>query len=303
MNHQWSKSQTPVGVGLRHVHYHDALSHTADLDFVEVHAENFFARGGALIEVLREVITQYPLSIHGTSMGLGSFAHIPEAFLKKFAHLVEWSKPVLISEHAAFTWVEENNRTYHAGDLLPIVFDDNSLNILSGNVSQVQDFIQNQILIENLSAYLSPGLNTMDEAEFLSALVDKTGCRLLIDINNLAVNAFNSGISTSQEATLQHIEGWLDRIPVSAVGEIHLAGCTPALDGEVMIDDHSHQVTPVVWQAYKSALKRFGPVPTLIEWDTNLPEWQALLDEADKARLIANEVFSPPSRAKGVATQ
>ncbi|WP_281648489.1 DUF692 domain-containing protein [Parendozoicomonas sp. Alg238-R29] len=294
MSYSWSQSRVPVGVGLRHVHYHDALIHPAKLDFVEVHAENFFACGGASIEVLKDVAEHYPLSIHGTSMGLGSDAGIPDHFLNKFAHLIEWTKPVLVSEHAAFTWGELDHQIRHAGDLLPIKFDDDSLTTLAENVSRVQDKIGRQLLVENLSAYITPEGNTLEETEFLSALVDKTGCRLLIDINNLAVNAFNanSGNIASRSDILTSIENWLKRISYDAVGEIHLAGCTPAPAGGIMIDDHSRQVSEIVWEAYRTALNQFGSVPTLIEWDTDLPEWQVLLDEADKARAIASELFS-----------
>ena len=287
-SHFLSSDRTPVGVGLRHVHFHDVLAAPADLDFIEVHSENFFARGGAALAILEDVASQYPVSLHGTSLGLGSASGIQSQHIKSLVKLAGRVSPALISDHAAFSWGQVNGQIHHAGDLLPIAFNECSLKVMSDNIHQVQDQLNRQILIENLSAYLEPAGSTMSEPDFFLALVKRSGCRLLVDLNNLVVNAINSG----EKDVMASIRQWLGQIPAKYVGEIHLAGCTPALPGELMIDDHSQQVTDLVWDVYRHAISLFGQVPTLIEWDTQLPDWQLLLGEADKARSIAAEALN-----------
>ncbi|WP_461537282.1 MbnB/TglH/ChrH family RiPP precursor modification enzyme [Spongorhabdus nitratireducens] len=285
MSRTWFSDRTPVGIGLRHVHYHDALAAPADIDFFEVHSENFFARGGATLGVLEEVAGRYPVSLHGTSLGLGSVAGISPRHLDSLVQLADRISPALISDHAAFGQGVVGEQLVHAGDLLPIAFNESMLQVMTENVLQVQERLGRQILVENLSAYLEPPGSTLTETEFLTELAERSGCRLLVDINNLAVNAVNTGI----ENVAVSIKQWLDQIPATHVGEIHLAGCTPAQPGGLVIDDHSQKVSDTVWDGYHHAITRFGQVPTLIEWDTQLPEWQVLLNEANKARRIAEK--------------
>ena len=163
------------------------------------------------------------------------------------------------------------------------VFNHDSLQVMVENVEHVQERIGRQLLVENLSAYLTPAGSNMDEVEFLVELCQRSGCRLLLDLNNLVVNATNAGVENS----LDYVTEYLQRIPTGLVGEIHLAGCAPALPGFPMIDDHSQPVPEVVWDAYRVALHRFGSLPTLIEWDTDLPSWDVLTGEAVKAQAIA----------------
>ncbi|MGI9273814.1 MAG: DUF692 domain-containing protein [Endozoicomonas sp.] len=288
MGTTWLSDRTPVGVGLRHVHYQDLLATPADLDFVEVHSENFFASGGASLAILDDVAKQYPVSLHGTSLGLGSVLGIQARHIESLARLAESVSPVLISDHAAFAWGQVDGQTHHGGDLLPIAFNEASLAVLTDNIQRVQERLDRGILVENLSAYLTPPGSNLTETEFFRALVKRSGCRLLVDLNNLAVNAINS----AKDDVLADIQQWLDQIPAEYVGEIHLAGCTPPAHGELMIDDHSQRVSEVVWHAYHHAIGRFGQVPTLVEWDTQLPEWQVLLGEVDKARNIAAEALA-----------
>lgn len=282
-----TEKRTPVGVGLRHVHYQEALENPADLDFIEVHSENFFARGGALPALLKEVAELYPVSLHGTSLGLGSSAGISERHLKSLQQLVSKISPILVSDHAAYAWGQIGNQLHHAGDLLPIAFNEQSLQTMTDNINRVQERLQRTILVENLSAYLEPKGSTFTETEFLTELAKRTDCRLLVDINNLAVNAINSHSADIAGDMTQ----WIYNIPSSIVGEIHLAGCTPVAAGEIMVDDHSKMVSDIVWNVYEQALSHFGATPTLIEWDTDLPEWSVLLTEAEKARTIAARVF------------
>ena len=282
-------TQNPIriGVGLRHAHYADVLAQPSDIDFIEVHSENFFANGGASRSFLREVAKLYPVSLHSTALGLGSYASIPGGYLDSLNTLVKDVNPILLSDHAAFSWGEFNQQPMHAGDLLPVAFDQKNLAIMAKNVDKVQQLTGQQLKVENLSAYLIPSGSTMSETEFLVKLTQLTGCTLLIDLNNLVVNANNF----SNLDACQYSKKWLSQIPNNLVGELHLAGFTPVESGELSIDDHSQPVSDTVWELYEFALKRFGSVPTLVEWDNNLPSWQVLVGEASKARKIAQKVL------------
>lgn len=293
-----SENTVAIGVGLRHPHYSDVLApsikseesylKTSTIDFVEVHSENFFAQGGASRALIKEVAEKYPVSLHSTALGLGSKASIAGGYLESLNELVNVVNPFLMSDHAAFSWSELDGRAVHAGDLLPVAFNQKNLKIMADNINAVQQLTGRRLLIENLSAYLIPKGSVLAETEFLVALTELTQCGLLIDLNNLVVNANNF----SDDKSIDYAKQWLQQIPSEVVGEIHLAGFTSACDGEFTIDDHSQPISDIGWQLYRFALQRFGAVPTLIEWDNNLPTWQTLLKEADKARVIANEVIA-----------
>lgn len=292
-----SENTVAIGVGLRHPHYSDVLAPSvgnkdndakaSSIDFVEVHSENFFAQGGASRALIREVAEKYPVSLHSTALGLGSKAAIAGSYLESLSELVKVVNPFLMSDHAAFSWSELDGRSIHAGDLLPIAFNQKNLKSMADNIDAVQQLTGRRLLIENLSAYLIPRNSVLAETEFLITLAELTQCGLLIDLNNLVVNANNF----SNEKSIDYAKQWLQQIPRGIVGEIHLAGFTLVGKSELAIDDHSQPVSDVGWQLYQFALQRFGAVPTLIEWDNNLPTWQALLNEANKARMIANEVI------------
>ena len=277
-----------VGVGLRHQHIAEALDTPAAIDFVEVHSENFFARGGALQHLIQDIADIYPVSLHSTAMGLGSAMGIPDSYLQQLYHLANEVKPFMMSDHAAFTWGEVSGLPVHGGDLLPLIYNQQNLMVISQNVDQIQQTLGRQILVENLSAYLHLPFSTMSEQAFLIELQRITGCGLLIDLNNILVNAYNEDASDLLKAG----QAWLDVIPTDSVGEIHLAGFTPPSDQGLAIDDHSQPVSDLCWQLYIYAIKRFGPVPTLIEWDNQLPDWSVLLDQATQARTLAKEALS-----------
>ncbi|CAM3609042.1 DUF692 domain-containing protein [Parendozoicomonas haliclonae] len=288
-----------VGVGLRHPHFQDALQcHPGgpdSIDFLEVHAENFFAPESAATAILKDIASIHPVSIHGTAMGLGSLAGIPDQHLTNFAQLVDVIDPLLVSEHAAFTWGTNDHQVMHSGDLLPIPFNQITLQCMADNVQRIQERLGRTLLIENLSAYITPEGSTFSETQFLTELTQSTGCQLLVDINNLAVNAHNNQLhtlTTLDANPLTAISQWLNEIPEHAVGELHLAGCSPDQAGRFMVDDHGYFTSEIVWKGYELALQRFGAVPTLIEWDTNLPDWQTLMDEARKARSIAHRTLN-----------
>ncbi|WP_210395144.1 DUF692 domain-containing protein [Motiliproteus sediminis] len=277
-----------IGVGLRHAHYGDVLADRAAIDFIEVHSENFFGRGGAARAILSEVAEQYPISLHSTAMGLGSDSAIPEAYLMALQGLVEMVSPILVSDHAAFTWSQLNGLPVHAGDLLPLAYNEETLERISRNIARCQHTLDRRLLLENVSAYLTPANSSLSETAFLTAVADESGCGLLVDLNNIVVNARNAGSSDVEGDA----RAWLDQIAPHHVGELHLAGYSEVSEGEIAIDDHARPVSDVVWSLYAHALRRFGAVPTLIEWDNDLPDWQVLLSEADKARQIAHKVLN-----------
>lgn len=284
------KPNALIGVGLRHSHYSQALSDNTlnqHVDFVELHAENFFAQGGIALTLLSDISEKYQVSIHGTSLGLGSNMPVPNDVLKRFAQVVEVSQAKWVSEHLCFNRAQVNGQTLHSGDLLPLAYKQESLDILANNIAQVQDTLGRPILIENLSAYIkasdldSNQADDMSEFEFLIALCQQAGCGLLLDINNLIVNALNQ----QQDNIVEHVYSQIQTLPAHIVGEIHLAGFSDKQVNGFIVDDHANAVSEQCWELYKKTKNLFGNVPTLIEWDNDLPTWEVLVNEAQKARL------------------
>lgn len=275
----------PVGIGWRHPHHAELLQRQPALDFIEVHSENFFAPGGAARAVLRQGREHYPVSLHGVGLSLGSATGIDEAHLDQLAALVAEIEPVRVSDHASFArggLSFQPASAVHASDLLPTPFTRAALDAMCANVQRVQDRLRRPIAVENLSAYVRWRGNELDEPGFLNLLARRTGCQLLVDVNNLFVNALNDRLQGSLQDPLSACRDWLDAIEPPAVAELHLAGHLDC--GDIVIDDHGSRVVPAVWSLYRHALARFGAVPTLIEWDTDLPGLQLLLDEAAMAR-------------------
>lgn len=279
-------SDVMVGVGLRHPHFADILIQPKQVDFVEVHSENFFGQGGAALSMLTQVRDKYPVSLHSTSMGLGSVQNIPMSYLERLKKLTQHIDPFLMSEHACFTWGQQQGQLIHSGDLLPIAHTQHNLTVMCEQVDRVQSFLGRQLIIENVSAYVQFAESYLSEAEFLAQLCRRTGAKILLDINNIAVNSLNFDGGNIQ----QSVSDYIDELPVDSVAQIHLAGCSASLPGELVIDDHACPVSDDVWLGYEQALTRFGAIPTLIEWDNELPEWSVLVNEANKARDIAHAV-------------
>ncbi len=284
-----------VGIGWRQPHYGELLERRPPLGFLEVHSENFFAEGGAALAVLEQARARYPLSLHGVGLSLGSVVGLDTWHLDQLARLVQRVEPVRVSDHASFGRGLFNGAAVHAADLLPIPFCRMSLDVLCANVQRVQDRLKRRFVVENISSYLSwqalPDDPSLAETEFLSLLAQRTGCALLVDVNNIYVNALNAQIHGVAGDPVQHCLRWLDAIPPAVVAEIHLAGHCHVRDvddahGEIVIDDHGSRVCPEVWRIYQHALARFGPVPTLIEWDTAIPALDVLLDEAARAAVL-----------------
>lgn len=274
-----------VGVGLRAPHFEAVLASQAGIDFVEVHAENHFASGGLARSLLQRVAALLPVSLHGTGAGLASKVPIPLSHLRQLRALVERVKPLLISDHVAQTWFVEGGQVRHAGDLLPVAFHHAALACLVDNIARVQDHLGRQILIENVAQYVVFSQSDMPEVEFLAQACERTGCGLLLDLNNLCVNAHNAhnALNADEVDPVASVRRWLDACPAHLVKELHLAGSTPN-PGGLVIDDHAQPVSEPVWALHQHALRRFPHAVTLIEWDEQLPTWSRLLQEAERAR-------------------
>ncbi len=272
-----------IGIGLRHPHYAAVFEQRPAVDFLEVHAENFFATGGAISQVLDQAAELYPISLHGVGLSLGSASGIDDWHLQHLKRLVERIDPMLVSDHACFGRAMLGNTPAHANDLLPIRHTASSLDVLCTNVSKVQDTLKRRIAVENISAYVRWNEADYSEADFFNALTQRTGCGVLMDLNNIYVNAVND--AALKPKALARCMAWINAIRTESVMEIHLAGFTPS--DTLVIDDHATPVHEPVWQLYQYALQKVGNIPTLIEWDLELPELAVLLGEAATARRYA----------------
>lgn len=276
---------TNVGIGWRQPHYGELIERQPALGFVEVHSENFFGDGGAALAVLERGREHYPVSLHGVGLALGSAVGLDPWHLDRLQHLVQRIDPVRVSDHACFARapLHSGQAPVHGSDLLPIAFTHAALDIMVRNVQQVQERLRRPIAVENLSAYLRWADDSLDEAQFFNALAQRSGCAVLLDLNNLVVNAINQGADPVVAPCR-----FVDAIDARHVAEIHLAGFSD--QGPVVIDDHGSRVHEPVWQVYRHAMQRLGAVPTLIEWDTDIPELDVLLAEAQAARALVAEV-------------
>lgn len=263
-----------AGIGLRSAHIGEMLTRRPSAGWLEVHAENYMGDGAA-VEALERLRETYALSVHGVGLSLGSAGGVDPDHLERLRRVCERFQPALVSEHLAWSVADGA----YLNDLLPLRYDAEALSVVSRNVERVQDALKRPILIENLSAYVAFSGSTMTEAEFLAELVERTGCGILLDVNNVHVSAHNLGFDATE---------FIDALPAGAIGEIHLAGhATNDTDfGPVLIDDHGSRVPPVVWKLYAHVLERFGSRPTLIEWDTDLPALDVLLGEAMWADML-----------------
>ena len=266
---------TGTGIGLRQPHYREVFERLPSLAFLEVHSENFFLEGGASMHALERARAAYPISLHGVGLSLGSADRLAQDHLAKLKRLVDRVEPALVSEHLCWGAVGG----IHFNDLLPLPHTGETLALLAERIDRVQTTLQRRILLENLSAYVEFRDSDMTETAFLAELARRTGCGLLLDINNLYVNATNFGFDPV--ARLAELDG-------ATIGQIHLAG--HAVVDDCLIDTHGSLVSDAVWSLYAHACRRFGPRPTLIEWDTDLPALDVLLSEAARASAIAGHV-------------
>ena len=270
------KSPSPIpakaGIGLRFLHHQAVLDVAPEVAWMEVHTENYMG-GGTPLRYLDAIRCEYPISLHGVGLSLGGAEGLDPAHLERIRRVAERIEPALMSEHIAWSVTDG---TYLA-DLLPLPMTEESLSVVCRHVDQVQSHMKRRILVENPSTYLRFCHSTIPEWEFMTAVAERTGCGILCDVNNIYVSAHNHGWDAST---------YLAALPPAAVGEIHLAGHSvrPLDNGSTLrIDDHGSRVIAEVWALYREALDRFGPVPTLIEWDTDVPPLDVLLGEADHA--------------------
>jgi uncharacterized protein len=258
-----------AGVGLRAPHVKRVLEEAPDVAWFEVHSENYFVSGGPALATLEAVRQRYPLSLHGVGMSLGGADAIDRAHLRRLKHLVDRFEPGAVSEHLC--WSAVGGRWLN--DLLPLPYTREALDRVCAHVDEVQTVLGRTILVENVSSYLRFLPEEMPEWTFVAEVARRTGCGLILDVNNVYVSASNHGYSAWD---------FLAGIPLGTVKEIHLAGYEE-VDG-LLIDTHSRPVFPAVWSLYADALARFGAMPTLIEWDQDIPELEALLAEARTAQ-------------------
>lgn len=277
MHGQFPSSAVPAraGIGLKARHIPQVLADKPDVGWFEVHAENYMGAGGPPHRQLEQVRAHYPLSIHGVGLSLGGAGPLDFRHLERLAAVTARYAPALVSEHLA--WAAHGHRFFN--DLLPFPYTEETLAQFCHHINQMQERLGRSILVENPSTYLVPKGSTMDEPAFLTTACVRTGCGLLLDVNNVFVSASNHGLDAI---------AWLDAIPGGLVREIHLAGhAVDSVSGEtIRVDDHGSRVCFEVWALYERLIARIGPRPTLIEWDTNVPEFAVLLDEAAHADAV-----------------
>lgn len=279
-------AQAGSGIGLREPHYEDVPDRRPSVGFLEAHSENFFSIGGAPFEHLMRCREIYPVSLHGVGLSLGSADGVRGAHLEKLAALVRAVEPMLVSEHVS--WSGFGGKA--VPDLLPLPLTEEALGVVVSNVHKVQDALKRPILVENPSSYLAFRDSGMEEPEFLAEVARRTGCGLLLDINNIHVSARNLGFDAAK---------YLGSIPQGIVGEIHLAGYQVNRVGgnDIYIDAHNHAVHGAVWDLYAQALKKLGDIPTLVEWDSDLPALETLAAEARKADGVRARVLKENAHA------
>jgi uncharacterized protein (UPF0276 family) len=272
-----------AGIGLKPEHRKAITQTLPDIGWFEVHAENYMGAGGPPHRFLEWVRERYPLSIHGVGLSIGGAGALDKAHLKRLRALIDRYEPGLFSEHLAWS----THEGVYFNDLLPLPYTAETLAHVATHVDETQCALGRQILIENPSTYVAFEACEMDETEFLSGLARRTGCGLLLDVNNIYVSAANHGFDA---------DAYLDAFPSEHVSEIHLAGHFEAEtdeDGRLLIDAHDSPVRDAVWALYVRALRQAGPLPTLIEWDNDIPEFEMLQFEAQKAETLLNAQRRP----------
>jgi uncharacterized protein (UPF0276 family) len=264
------------GVGLRTQHYATVLDEQPRVDWFECISENFMVQGGNPRRVLRQVRERYPVVMHGVSLSIGSVDPLDPKYLEELAALARETEPAWVSDHLCWSSVGGN----FSHDLLPLPYTEEALAHVASRVAQVQDKLKRQILIENVSSYVTFTQSTLTEWQFLAELCERADCGLLLDVNNVFVSAFNHGFDARD---------FIDGIPVGRVGQIHLAGHSDY--GTHLLDTHDHSVCDGVWALYRRAVERFGRVSTLVEWDDHIPPFAEVLAESRKAAEIEREVL------------
>lgn len=287
MGNQPQAIPADAGIGLRSPHYRELLETRPDVAWLEAHSENYFGAGGQPLHVLEQLRSDYPLSLHGVGLGLGSTDPLNQNHLAKLRQVCDRFAPGLLSEHLC--WNSYQGQYFN--DLLPLPYTEEALIHVSDRISQVQDYLGRQILIENVSSYLEFTHSTIPEWTFLAETARRSGCGILLDINNIHVNACNHGFDALE---------YLAAVPAEFVQEMHLAGFETR--DEVLIDTHSRLVCQEVWLLFQAALRRYGSRPTLIEWDNDIPALAVLLNEALTAQQFLDLSTQPHDTARSART-
>ncbi|MEM7240965.1 MAG: DUF692 domain-containing protein [Pseudomonadota bacterium] len=265
-----------IGVGYKSKHRGDILKDTAQIGWLEIHAENYMGDGGRPIAELKELSEIYPISCHGVGLSIGAESGLDPAHLDRLKHLIAWLKPAQFSEHLAWS----THGAQFLNDLLPLPYTEEVLARVSDHINQVQDILGQRMLLENPSLYIQFTQSQMPETEFIARIVENTGCGLLLDVNNVFISATNQGYSA---------RGYIDAYPLDHIGELHLGGHEEDTDDDgdtLLIDSHSRAVVDPVWALYDYVLSKTGPRPTLIEWDNDIPDWSVLAHDAHAAKAI-----------------
>jgi len=279
VEHLTINSSAEVGVGLRAQHFKDvknlSIEDTSPVAWFEVTTENILCSKGRGRKVVEDLRQNFPISLHGVSLSIATVENLNYDYLEKLKRLIHEVDPFMVSDHLCWTGTSKNN----LHNLLPFPYTFENLEYLANKVSEVQDFLGREIALENLSAYLHFNENEIDESEFLKLLAKKSGCKILLDVNNIYVNSKNQNFNP---------KAYVDNIPKEAIAEIHLAGFTDM--GDYLFDTHSCPVHSDVWQLYKYTLEQKGKIKTLIEWDEDIPKFFDLVEEASKAYSIMEKL-------------
>ncbi len=272
-----------VGIGYKAQHFQGLISHDGPVTWLEIHAENYMGDGGRPLAQLRALAERFPISVHGVGLSIGAEGPLDADHLARLKHLCDWLQPASFSEHLAWS----THDVGYLNDLLPLPYTQDTLTRVADHIDQVQETVGRQMLLENPSTYLAFAESEMEEVEFLRTLSQRTGCGLLLDVNNVFVSATNQGYAP---------QDYINAYPLDRVGEIHLGGHDEDEDDQgrpLLIDSHGAAVVDPVWALYAHTIARGGARPTLIEWDTDVPPLPTLIDEATRASAILAEAQVP----------
>ncbi len=272
-SHKFPELPAAPGVGYKPQHFADILDNATPVEWLEIHAENYMGAGGRPLAQLRHLAERFAFSVHGVGLSIGGEMPLDEDHLARLKHLCDWLQPASFSEHLAWS----THDAHFLNDLLPLPYTDATLTRVANHIDQVQEVVGRQMLLENPSSYLAFEESTMEETEFLHQIAKRTGCGLLLDVNNIFVSATNLKLDP---------RAYVDAFPLHLVGEIHLGGHDEDEDDHgapLLIDSHGREVADPVWTLLDYTLERSGPKPLLIEWDADVPDWPALSAEAMRA--------------------
>lgn len=278
LSHPFHKLPASTGVGYKPQHFQAIIDNPTPVEWLEIHAENYMGQGGRPLAQLRALAERFAFSVHGVGLSIGSDTGLDLDHLDRLKTLCDWLQPAQFSEHLAWS----THDSHFLNDLLPLPYTDDTLTRVANHVDQVQNHIGRTMLLENPSSYLAFAESTWEEFDFMSEISKRTGCGLLLDVNNVFVSATNLNYDP---------RAYIDAFPLDKVGEIHLGGHDEDEDSAgapLLIDSHGREIVDPVWALYDYTIAKTGPRPTLIEWDTDVPEWPVLADEAKRAHAILN---------------